>query len=579
MRRESATASGNPLGQAGFTLVEMAISLCIIGLLMTGGMAGIARYFEVQRNHETHRKIEFVMNALGGYVQAHYRLPCPADPNASAAQAGREGQGGSCAAVHGELAGIVPWKELAIPQNMVVDGWGRYITYKPASRLTIDTLAPAMTAAVSSADVPAACRTANWYDADGNHLNRAKALFCCNAEPQENETVPALLAGAGDMDAEAAAAIEPAAGGDMPEKPAPVPKGSFSNAHYMSGPASPLLKSTDMAVTLTGGSSGDAKGSVALSLRSDQLFARVGSGSCQTPPPAVSAPYACVPQSFHSDNGVQTVTDATGAAVPIPTLYGVSVALAGKNYQLRAALTKASDLSRDDSLGFYVVRSDGTISGVRMLLPNVRQWLKGETEDFSISLGDDAIGIGLFVIPDGYKKMDKYKDIDLSHLKFVTNYAQFNERTASVADQTPPVLVSYGRAGIEIALTGHDVTAYHLYGNLNPGRAGHILSRQGICHIAGEKVGVNGDITCLQPSPVADAGIDAAHPAFAQIAFEESPGINCYETKAGGCRQGGALQPEDVLSDGNGGYAASIGENKYADLAFSIGLASCPQTQ
>ena len=85
----------------------------------------------------------------------------------------------------------VPWKELAIPQDMVVDGWGRYIIYKPAPGLTVDTQSAAMkdTAGTVALDVHNACRSALWYDADGNHLNRAKALFCCNAPPPNDNSV------------------------------------------------------------------------------------------------------------------------------------------------------------------------------------------------------------------------------------------------------------------------------------------------------------------------------------------------------------------------------------------------------
>src|SRR5947207_2514848 len=84
------------------------------------------------------------------------------------------------------------------------------------SALTIDTQAS------SAAAVNNACRSAQWYDADGNHLNPAKALFCCGAPPPDNN-------GELDMAASAAAlaAIEPAAGGGADFR-----QGSFSIPHY-----------------------------------------------------------------------------------------------------------------------------------------------------------------------------------------------------------------------------------------------------------------------------------------------------------------------------------------------------------
>ena len=75
------------------------------------------------------------------------------------------------------------------------------------------------------------------------------------------------------------------------------------------------------------------------------------------------------------------------------------------------------------------------------------------------------------------------------------------------------------------------------------------------------------------------AGVDPAHPAFAQIGFADSATINCYEYKDGGCRGLGSQVGRDLIPDNEGGYIASIGDNTYDNVAFSIGLTSCPQKQ
>jgi type II secretory pathway pseudopilin PulG len=376
-----------PSGSAGYTLVELAVCLCVLGILASSALMGVSVYFKMEKARETRHKIDFVMNALSTYAQTHYRLPCPADPKAPAAQAGQEEDGGKCfiaggnTALYWETEGIVPWKELAIPQNMAVDGWGRYITYKPAPGLTVDTQSALMqdTAGSTPLDVHNACRSALWYDAAGNHANRAKALFCCNAPPKDD-----YLSGAGQpvalddswrkwgvLDAEAAASIEPSAGGSLPDA-APVQitnswadrgqdpafNGSFSVPHYMDGPAAPLLRATGLAVVLISHGNGGnlaflpeqsrtAREGSAVSLdkgvavasipdsqkkniwppqmfaavlgnsqtvggpggdivswqRSDQLFARVGSGSCEYSPAAVLPSYSCRPQVFGSAAG------------------------------------------------------------------------------------------------------------------------------------------------------------------------------------------------------------------------------------------------------------------------------------
>lgn len=349
----------------------------------------------------------------------------------------------------------------------------------------------------------------------------------------------------------------------------------------MDGPAAPLLRATGPAVVLS--SHGGPDGDIELSLRSDQLFARTGSGSCGYPPAAVVPTYSCKPQNFRSGSASKTVKDAvTGQMVPVPPLYGVNLALAGSQYQLRASLTKSSDdSSLDDSVGFYVIRNDGRIGNVQMLIPSTKAWAKDETDNFGVTMDDTVLGIGLFIVPDGYNRMDGYKRVDLSKLKFLSGNSQFSQKSASITDQAPPVLVSVDpTTGLETRITGAgNVSAYHLYGNLNPGHVSHTLQNDSICHLAGEKTGPNHDFSCRHATAITEAGVNAAHPAFAQIGFDDAANINCYEYKDGGCRGAGNQTGKDLLSDGEGGYIASIGDNTYDAVAFSIGLTSCPQKQ
>jgi hypothetical protein len=427
------------------------------------------------------------------------------------------------------------------------------------------------------------------------------------------------------MDAAAAAAIEPAAGGTLPDAaPAQIanswadrgqdPKvnGSFSIPHYMDGPAAPLLRATGLAVVLIShGRAGQsafvpeqekaknvwpaqmfaavldnsqAPGSpddIVSWQRSDQLFARVGSGSCEYSPAAVLPSYSCKQQPFTGGGGSQDIKDPdSGQMLPAPALFNVQLGLTGKKYQLRISLTKSSDNgASDDSLGFYEIGDDGTIGNVQLLIASVNGWAKFETRNLSVTVDGKGRGIGLFIIPNGFTQNDGYKNIDLSHLKFISGYALYNERTASITDQAPPILVSINPiTNYKTAVMGSDETsAFHLYSNLNPGHASHTLRPESTCHIAGEKVGVNGDIECKRPTSVAAA--DAASPGFTQIAFADSSRINCYEYRDGTCRDHDSKAERDILSDGEGGYIASIGKNTYDDVAFSMGFSSCPQGQ
>ena len=534
---------------AGYTLAEMAISICIVGLLMGGGMAGFSHFFEADKNEQTSRNINLVANVLSSYAQTHDRLPCPADPKAPAERAGRE----KCPTT-GE--GVLPWKDLALPRSTAADAWGRPIVYNPASSLTADTIK------FAAAIIGNACRTAGWYDAAGNHTNRAKALFCCGGAPPDLEAGPDMVALAASANA-----IEPAAGDGAGSR-----RGSFSIPHYMEGPAATLPDVP--AVTLS-------TGAITLSLRSDQLFARAGSGSCSAPIPSVSRPYACVTQNFRSGGGVQEIRDPdTGKMVNVPPLYGIELALTGDRFQVRGVLTNSSVGSTyDDSLGIYVIGSDGSIVGVQMLVPSTKTWAKEDTVNFTAAIDRDVIGIGFFVVPDGYARMDGYSHADLKRLKFITGVFGKINAPASIVDQVPPVLVSVDPAtGAEVTIQGAEgISAYHLYSNLNPGRANRTLRSDSICRTGNERVGPNRDFICKRPTALSEADVDPARPALVQIGFEESAGIDCYESHDGHCR-GGSLSGKDLIADGEGGYVASIGDNSYDDVAFSIAMTACPQS-
>jgi type II secretory pathway pseudopilin PulG len=70
---------------AGYTLAELAICLCIIGILMSGSLLGTSHFFKSEKTAQTRKNLDFVRNVLSTYAQTHYRLPCPADQKADAA--------------------------------------------------------------------------------------------------------------------------------------------------------------------------------------------------------------------------------------------------------------------------------------------------------------------------------------------------------------------------------------------------------------------------------------------------------------------------------------------------------------
>lgn len=121
----------------GFTLVEMAVVLVVLGLLMTGLLGGVSVQMENRRLLETRNALEQAKEALIGYALANNRLPCPADPSLASthADAGHEASrdaSGHCTL----LAGVLPWADLGVKE---ADGWGRRFSYGTSDKFSIKT--------------------------------------------------------------------------------------------------------------------------------------------------------------------------------------------------------------------------------------------------------------------------------------------------------------------------------------------------------------------------------------------------------------------------------------------------------
>ncbi|HUX63423.1 type II secretion system protein [Sulfuricella sp.] len=103
----------------GFTLVEMAIVLVIVGLLLGGMLMPLSAQMEQRRISETQKTMDEINQALIGFAVANKRLPCPStqtDP--AATDYGAEDASCSAAPV---AEGYLPWKTLGVAE---LDAWG-----------------------------------------------------------------------------------------------------------------------------------------------------------------------------------------------------------------------------------------------------------------------------------------------------------------------------------------------------------------------------------------------------------------------------------------------------------------------
>lgn len=122
--------------QSGFSLIELAIVMIVVGTVAAMGFEFADGYLDEQRRSSTHVKLDTIEQALVLYVAQNRRLPCPAD--------GADGTRGSDAGVEQRAAsgacethdadpqdrGVVPWKTLGLSADTVLDGWDNFIFYR-----------------------------------------------------------------------------------------------------------------------------------------------------------------------------------------------------------------------------------------------------------------------------------------------------------------------------------------------------------------------------------------------------------------------------------------------------------------
>ena len=157
--------------QKGFTLVELAIVLLIVGLIVgaTFGFMTVKREQDAQQI--TMAREQKIAAALAYYAQVHNTLPCPAKPKPTVVTDPVGNPDvitcGSAAGTAEQRNGIVPFRLLGLTRQDVTDAFGNPITY----------VVSATAANPDNTKVEAACRTSIWTGTAGSDK---KAAFCCS---------------------------------------------------------------------------------------------------------------------------------------------------------------------------------------------------------------------------------------------------------------------------------------------------------------------------------------------------------------------------------------------------------------
>lgn len=112
----------------GFTLVEMAISLVIVGLLLGGMALPLLTLQEQTTFSESRQKLTEIREAMIGYGMSHGYLPCPAVSVSNGAE-DRNVAIGAC----NKRVGFLPWSELGFQK---LDNWEHLYRYSVSANFS-----------------------------------------------------------------------------------------------------------------------------------------------------------------------------------------------------------------------------------------------------------------------------------------------------------------------------------------------------------------------------------------------------------------------------------------------------------
>jgi prepilin-type N-terminal cleavage/methylation domain-containing protein len=143
----------------GFTLVELAVVLVIVGLMLVGLLVPLSAQMDQRNYSETRKSLEEIREALIGYGLSHGYLPCPTSSVSSGAE---ERTGSACT----NRVGFLPWAELGVPK---LDSWGHLYRYSVTPAFA-DSSTKISLSPFSSRDI-----TIQTRDDSGNLINLSNA--------------------------------------------------------------------------------------------------------------------------------------------------------------------------------------------------------------------------------------------------------------------------------------------------------------------------------------------------------------------------------------------------------------------
>jgi prepilin-type N-terminal cleavage/methylation domain-containing protein len=121
--------------RAGFTLIELAVVLMIVGLLLSSLTYTLSAQTEQRAHEQTQRTLEQAREALLGFAITNGRLPCPASSVSNGLEA--PVGGGECSNYND---GLLPAVTLGFhptdSSGYALDAWGNRVRYAVARNIT-----------------------------------------------------------------------------------------------------------------------------------------------------------------------------------------------------------------------------------------------------------------------------------------------------------------------------------------------------------------------------------------------------------------------------------------------------------
>lgn len=189
----------------GFTLIEVAVGLVIMGLAAAGMVMVLSKQSEQRKLTETRVALAGARDALLAYVAAHGRLPCPAIAGSNGQESRVAPGSPQCTAPAGLLPAVTLGLAQLDPNGLLLDGFadGTLIAGVPARavRYAVPALAPtaanaltatglgnptlagrqAALAAVNANEAWFVCRSATGLTGAGNRCGNAANTLSSNA--------------------------------------------------------------------------------------------------------------------------------------------------------------------------------------------------------------------------------------------------------------------------------------------------------------------------------------------------------------------------------------------------------------